>query len=418
MLQKEDFGPSRLGEDVESRSWRVGSHPDATRILVVEDDACFRDALGKFLSTHGLDHVKAESGEEALGRLREDTFGLMLLDITLPGMSGMEVVPQALETDPDLAIVILSGFSEASIATQCMHQGAFNYLTKPIELTDLKAAIDSALQRRHTRLEKRSIVSELKGEVVRQAKQLLEVRRSSHEITLATLMGLVTALEAKSEYLRGHSARVASFAASIANELGLPENDIEHIRLAGWLHDIGKIGIRDTVLNKRGPLSSSEYQHIKEHPTIATLILEPLSQMQEIAGYVRSHHEHWDGSGYPDGLAAEDIPIGGRIIGMAEVYEALTTTRPYQDTFTPEAAAARMREVSGTVIDPNLMDAFESVVERRQVLVFLDGETERHASVGGQQVQPEIFEPLGSRPRSVTDVSSDSQLGVGAVTLD
>jgi putative two-component system response regulator len=354
---------------------------DYTGVLVVEDEAPMREALAKYCSARGLEPVEVESGEEALELLKGGSIALMLLDLSLPGIGGMDVVPAALDADPDLAIVALSGQADASIATYCLQQGAYDYLIKPIEITDLQVAVDSALRRRYTRLQERGITTWLKTEVTRQADELREATQRFQDVTVATLKAMIAALEGKNEYMAGHSARVAAFAAGIASELELPEIEIERIRLAGWLHDLGKIGIRDAVLDKPGGLSDSDYAHIKRHPIIGATILHPLTDLRSVAEYVRSHHEHWDGSGYPDGLKGEEIPIGGRIICMAEVFEALTTERPYQKTLGPEAAAARMREIAGKVIDPNLMKAFQAVVERKQVLVFVGEEAGPRSSM-------------------------------------
>jgi HD-GYP domain-containing protein (c-di-GMP phosphodiesterase class II) len=144
------------------------------------------------------------------------------------------------------------------------------------------------------------------------------------------------------------------------------------VRVAARLHDIGKIGTREAVMNKEGPLTADEFEHVKQHVIIGSQILAPLSHLGSIIGAVRSHHERWDGTGYPDGLRGEEIPVEGRIIGAAEVYDALTTSRPYQEKMTPEQAVERMADLSGTVVDPKVYDALGAVVARRQTLVFLD----------------------------------------------
>ena len=189
---------------------------------------------------------------------------------------------------------------------------------------------------------------------------------------MATLEALVNALEAKNAFLAGHSARVAAVAATIASALQLPDDDVEQIRVAGRLHDLGMIGIREAVLNKEGPLSDEEYEHIKEHVTIGSRILAPLAHLGRIVDYVRSHHERWDGTGYPDGLTGEMIPIGARVIGVSEVYDALTTSRPYQEKLAPEEAVDRMGLLAGKVLDPAVMEALRTAVGTRQTLVFID----------------------------------------------
>lgn len=342
------------------------------RILVVDDDDGVRRALARFLAGRGYQVETAANGQEALEKLRADHIALMLLDVRMPGMSGLDVVPEALEIDPDLAIVMLSALADAASAAICLQRGALDYLTKPIELTDLGHAVERALRKRDTMIQNRQIYDWLKEEVRERTQELERERQKLEQLSVATLEALINALEAKDRYLSGHSARVSALAATIAHEMGLPEEEVDRVRMAGRLHDLGKIGIRESVLNKEGPLTPEEYRHVQEHVVIGSQILAPLKHLGPIVGYVRGHHEHWDGSGYPDGLAGEAIPLGARIICAAEIYDALTTSRPYQPTMTPEQATERMRALMGTVIDPKVMDALSRAVERRRTLVFID----------------------------------------------
>lgn len=189
---------------------------------------------------------------------------------------------------------------------------------------------------------------------------------------VATLEALVNALEAKDRYLRGHSARVADMAASVAKEMGLPDDTIDAVRTGGRLHDIGKIGVREEIITKQGPLTNTEFEEVKRHTTIGAEILAPLVYLGPVIQYIRSHHERWDGKGYPDGLAGEAIPIGARIIGAVEIYDALTTSRSYQEKMVPELAVERLRDLVGNVLDPTVHRALQAVVARREALVFLD----------------------------------------------
>lgn len=343
-----------------------------TKILVVDDDEGVRRALARFLAGRGYRVETAADGREALEKLKSDGVALMLLDIRMPGMSGIDVVPDALEIDPDLAIIMLSALTDATSAAICMQRGAMDYLTKPIELTDLGNAVERALRKRDTMIQNRQISDWLKEEVRQRTEELQRERQKLEQLSVATLEALINALEAKDRYLSGHSARVSALAATIAHELGLPEDEVERVRMAGRLHDLGKIGIREEVLNKRGPLTEEEYRHVQEHVVIGSQILAPLKHLGPVVDYVRGHHEHWDGTGYPDGLAGEAIPLGARIICAAEIYDALTTSRPYQETMTPEQATERMRSLAGKVIDPKVMEALSRAVERRKTLVFID----------------------------------------------
>src|SRR5437773_12147140 len=296
----------------------------------------------------------------------------MLSDIRMPGTSGVDLVPQALEIEPDLAILMLTAVNDATSAALCMQRGAMDYLTKPIELADLGRAVQRALKRREMLLENRHLNQWLKEEVTTRTAELHRESQKLERIPVATLEALVNALEAKDPYMRGHSARVADLSATIAHQLGLSDEQLEQVRVAGRLHDVGMTGTRESVLSKAGVLTQEEFEHVKQHVLIGSQILAPLSHLGDIIPAVRGHHERFDGTGYPDGLRGEAIPLAARIIGAAEVYDALTTSRAYQDKMTRENAIGRIADLSGTVLDPAVFEALSSVVARRRTLVFLD----------------------------------------------
>ena len=342
------------------------------QILVVDDEEPIRNALKKFLMQQQYEVYAAGTGDEALQQLRRHRIALMLCDIRMPGTSGVDLVPQAIEIEPELAILMLTAVNDATSAALCMQRGAMDYLTKPIELADLGRAVQRALKRREMLLENRQVNQWLKEEVSTRTAELQRERGKLERLSIATLEALVNALEAKDPYMRGHSARVADLSATVAHELGMPEEDVEQVRVAGRLHDIGKIGTRESVLNKQGALTPEEFEHVKQHVIIGSQILAPLAHLGDIIPAVRHHHERWDGTGYPDGLRGEEIPIGARIIGAAEVFDALSTSRAYQEKMSPEKAAQRAADLSGTVLDPKVFEALASVVARRRTLVFLD----------------------------------------------
>ena len=341
-------------------------------ILVVDDEEAIRNAVRKFLIHEGYEVAVAATGEEALAILHRQKVTGILLDVNLPGANGIDLVPQIMELEPTVAILMLTAVNDATSAALCMQRGALDYLIKPIDLAHLGRAIARALERRHTMLEGQQINQWLKEEVaLRVAERRLE-QATQERISVATLEALVNALEAKDPYLRGHSARVADLSAGVAAYLQCADEEIEAIRTAGRLHDIGKIGIREEILNKQGPLSDEEYEHVKQHVLVGSQILAPLVHLRHVITYVRSHHERWDGCGYPDRLAGDAIPLGARIIGAVEIYDALTTARPYQEKMQSQDALDRMRALVGTAIDPAIHAALEAVVLRRHGLVFLD----------------------------------------------
>src|SRR5213594_509120 len=350
----------------------VAESSGTVQVLVVDDEEPIRNALKKFLAQQQFEVYAAGSGEEALQQLRRHRISLMLCDIRMPGTSGVDLVPQAIEIEPELAILMLTAVNDATSAALCMQRGAMDYLTKPIELVDLGRAVQRALRRREMQGENRKLSAWLKEEVTTRTAELHRERMRLERISTATLEALVNALEAKDPYLRGRSARVADLSATIASQMELADEEVEQIRVAGRLHDIGKIGTRESVMEKQGPLTPEEYDHVKQHVIIGSQILAPLHHLGSVINYVRSHHERWDGSGYPDGLKGEDIPVGARVIGAAEVFDALTTSRPYQDKLTPEQAVEHMAQLSATVLDPKVYEALVTVVSRRGTLVFLD----------------------------------------------
>lgn len=354
------------------------ARPDSpTTVLIVDDEESIRNVLKRFITGLGYETLAAADGKEALAAVERHKVTAILLDVRLPDMSGVDLVPRLLQAEPDAAILMLTAINDATSAALCMQRGALDYLTKPIDLDALGRAVLRALNRRHARLEDHEINRWLKEEVAVRAAELRQERANLERISVATLEALVNALEAKDPYLRGHSARVADLAASIADELGCDDEMIEWVRTAGRLHDIGKIGIREEILNKQGPLTDHEYQHVKEHVTVGSQILAPLVHLKDIISYVRNHHERWDGKGYPDCLAGEAIPLGARIIGAVEIYDALSTSRPYQEKMPAATAVTRMRDLAGTVIDPAVHAALESVVQHRPTLTYLDEKSDR-----------------------------------------
>src|SRR5258707_1115474 len=344
----------------------------SVQILVVDDEDAIRNALKNFLTQQEFEVYAAGSGEEALQQLQRHRIALMLCDIRMPGTSGVDLVPDALEIEPELAILMLTAVNDATSAALCMQRGAMDYLTKPIELADLGRAVQRALKRREMLLENRQLNQWLKEEVTTRTAEVQRERMKLERLSIATLEALVNALEAKDAYMRGHSARVADLSATVAHELGISEEDVEHVRVAGRLHDLGKIGTRESVLNKQGALTPDEFEHVKQHVIIGSQILAPLTHLGDIIPAVRHHHERGDGTGYPDGLRGEEIPMGARIIGAAEGFAALSTSRAYQEKMSPEKAVERAADLSGTALDSKDYEALVSVVARRRTLVFLD----------------------------------------------
>jgi putative two-component system response regulator len=345
------------------------------RILVVEDEEAVRGAFQRFLQSRGYDVRVVDTAEAGLQALAAERFTVALFDIHLPGMTGIEAVPAALTTDPELAVIMLTAVDDAMTATAAIGHGALDYLVKPIELADLETALKRALHKRSLQIEQQRVERLIREEVVLRTAELEKEKQALRELTMNIARSLINAMEAKDLYLRGHSHRVAELGASVAEELGLDADMVEHVRLAGQLHDVGKIGIRESVLNKPDKLTAQEFEHVKDHVRMGMEILAPLTHLERVLSFVHDHHEHWDGSGYPRGLKGDAITIGGRILAAADAFDAVTSRRAYREALSQRAAVEYLQAHVGTLLDPRVYAALRSVVERRRAMEFIDLDT-------------------------------------------
>ena len=346
--------------------------PGAPRLLVVDDEAALQTAVARFLRTRGYEVETAGSADAAMEQLRRSRFALVLCDVRMPGVSGLDLVPRAVALDPDLAVIMVSGVNDAATATSALQSGAGDYLVKPMELPVLVQAVERALRRRALAVERRRFEQLLREEVAVATQELERDREALRTLTVSVAETLINAMEVKDVYLRGHSQRVASLGAEIAEEMGLDPDTVEQVRLAGRLHDVGKIGIRESVLNKPGGLTPEEFEHVKGHVRIGMEILAPLQHLGVVLTYVQDHHERWNGSGYPRGLAGDAISIGGRILGAADAFDAITSRRAYREPLDAQATVTYLGQHAGTSLDPGVYRALRAVVERGQSLSFID----------------------------------------------
>jgi putative two-component system response regulator len=320
-------------------------------ILVVDDEPAVRRLLRQILSTRGYECREAENADEALVQLRDDSVGLVLLDIKMPGRSGVDLLPEIKADYPDTAIIIATAVSDTNIAIECMKHGAYDYVTKPYNIDQVIIAVGRALEKRKLEIENKDYQQHLEQKVTEQTEKI----RTSF---LNTMTSLAYALEAKDKYTAGHSQRVAQMSEAIARELALPWEDIEKVKLASQLHDIGKIGVRESVLNKPGRLTDDEFEDTQCHPQIGEHILAPVVDDVEILDAVRHHHERYDGTGYPDGIAEGKIPMGARILAVADTFDAMTSDRPYRKAMSIELAANEIKRNAGKQFDSEVVDAF------------------------------------------------------------
>lgn len=327
-------------------------------ILVVDDEEFIREIICRKLSGEGFDCDSAPDAEEGLEKVKGGSFDCVLSDIHMPGMNGIELLQRIKEADGDIAVILITGAPDIDAALEAMRLGAYDHLTKPVNLAALQMTVERALENRRLIQENRDYQKNLESMVEERTKQLQTANEDLRALFTGSIKALAHALEAKDEYTQGHSARVAEQSVSIAKRLALTDKHIQHIWLAGYLHDIGKIGIREAVLNKPGKLDDSEWQMIQQHPVFAGRILGPIPELTEIIEIVVHHHERYDGTGYPDGLEGGRIPLGARVLAVADTYDALTSKRPYRDALTDAEAIRIIDEAAGTQLDPVIVRAF------------------------------------------------------------
>jgi putative two-component system response regulator len=330
------------------------SSNDATaRCLIVDDDAQVRQVLTRVIRTHGLSPVEASSGADALSVLkRVGEVPLCISDIYMPEMDGVTFLREALQRYPDMAVIMLTGMAEVSTAVECLKLGALDYISKPVMVEEVRARLDKALDKRRLVLENRFYQQSLELRVQ-------ELDRRNRASLINGVQMLVHALEAKDAYTSGHSSRVSRYAMKTGVLLGFTDDALEHIRLGGELHDIGKIGTREAILNKPSALTSEEFAHIKEHSVLGERILAPfLAQSPSVLRIVRSHHERMDGSGFPDGLRGEKIPLEARIVAVVDAFDAMTTNRAYRPLRSAPEGVQELRRYAGVQFDTDVVETF------------------------------------------------------------
>lgn len=309
------------------------------RILVVDDDHRVRDVLTRFLEREGYAVIPATSGEEALEHVRAQPPDLVLLDVQLPGIDGYQVC-HLLKENPATALIpvtILTGMQDAEARMRGIESGADDFLTKPFEYTLLRARI-------RTQLRIKRLTDEL-------------------ESTELVVFSMARWVEYKDPYTEGHLRRIAGYSEQTAQALCLSPEQARVVRHAGVLHDIGKIGVREDLLRKPGRLTPDEEVELRRHAQYGAAIVAPMRFAGDVAPIILSHHEHWDGAGYPFGLRGEQIPLGARIIAVVDAFDAMTSDRPYRKSLGQEEAVRRLRSGSGSQWDPRVVTAFLELLD-------------------------------------------------------
>jgi putative two-component system response regulator len=315
---------------------------DRARVLIVDDRPQGTEPMRAALALAGYEVMTASTSNQALHCIEQDRPDVVLLDVMMPGVNGYELCT-SLKSDPRtrlIPVILLAPLDESGGKLRGIEAGCDDFLRRPVNLVELLSRV----------------------------KSLVRTKRLNEELISAenTILALARAIQAKDPYAQGHLERVADYASALGREIGLSAREQELLRKGGILHDIGKIGIRDAVLLKHGPLTKEEWEHIKTHPVLGETICQPLGE-KALVLIIRHHHERYDGKGYPDGLAGEAIPLGARIMAIADAYDALTSDRPHRGRFSPRQALDIMRREARAQFAPALSSRFITLLERRRL---------------------------------------------------
>lgn len=331
--------------------------PTPRAILIVDDDEAIRGALAEFLREQGYGPVEeARNGEEALALLERSRYFLVVTDISMPQMGGLELLAEIRRRWPETDVAVVTGHLELDFAIQALKEGAFDYFKKPFRFEEVLATCRRVERQQY--LERRS----------RQLERLEAVHEAEERHLLEFMLALARIIDMKSPYTREHSDRTAKIARIVCERLGLSGQEADRVALGARLHDIGKVAVPDCILDKPGPLTVEEYEVMKEHPGRGAELCRNIHCLERVVPMIRWHHENLDGTGYPDGLRGDELPLDARIVRVADYWDAVTSRRSYRDPMSEDQAIAVIsEECAAGRLDPDVCEALFAAVHGGQV---------------------------------------------------
>lgn len=350
-------------------------------IFVIDDEEPIRKVLNTHLAKEGFDVTLSSGGHKVFEELKASSFDLVICDITMPEVNGIKVLEFVRDAFPLSPIVMLTGLTDISIAIDVMKKGAFDYVMKPVGKDELMSVIrrglvhrDLLARNKELELENRQYQVFLEHKVRERTKELnskaMELQKANcalKSMNIQFVNVLAETIEAKDTHTRGHCNRMRAICVELGRLSGLAPDELEVLEYASVLHDLGKIGVNEAILNKEGPLTEEECSRIKEHAEIGEKILQGVPTMEFVARVVGSHHENFDGTGYPRRKKGAEIPLEARIIAVADIFDAMRSDRPYRKGLPIEVIINEMRRVAGTQLDPGLVALFiENAVYERE----------------------------------------------------
>ncbi len=334
------------------------------RILVVDDEEAIREVVTTLLEAQGYRCTVVSNGRLALDQFKAAPHDLVLSDIIMPEMDGLRLLEQLRASDPDVPVIMVTAMHDISIALQAIRSGAYDYILKPFEKDQLYMSVSRALERRRLVLENRTYQSDLERLVAERTQQLSLALRDLEESYDYTLEALGGALDMKDAETEGHCQRVTAFTITIAKAVKVDRASLRHIARGAFLHDIGKMGVPDSILRKPGPLTDEERTIMRRHCEIGFAVLKRIPFLREAAEIVLTHQEFFDGTGYPRGLKGEQIPLGSRIFAVADTLDAMISDRPYRKAQSVSAAREEIQRFSGRQFDPAVVEVFLGMPEK------------------------------------------------------
>lgn len=328
------------------------------QILIVDDEESIRTVVAQRLVKENYSCVTANNGKEALRHLYGNHFSLIISDVKMPEMDGMELLSNVKALDPNMMMIMMTAYAEIDIAIEAMRLGAYDFIIKPFDLELMVLTVKKALETKELHEELEDFHNRLKRQVeIRTAKfnEALRTLKMAHFDSVRVLVG---AIDARDPHIVGHSDRVRKMSLKIGMKLDFREDRLERLEYGALLHDIGMIGIGNEILQKKDPLSPEENQCIRMHPLIGAKIVEGVDFFMDKIPMIRHHHEHFDGSGYPDGLSGVAIPLEARIILVSDAFDAMTSLRPHRQPMALEDALEELEKGKAKQFDPEIVEIF------------------------------------------------------------
>ena len=339
------------------------AHDGPARVLVVDDEAAASKLLYLILGPPEFQCSIANNGEEAMAALEREPFDAVISDLRMPGLSGTKLLMQVRRLHPNVALLVTTGVSDVDVGVEAMRCGADDYLVKPLREGAVRASLQNALHKRELERQVQNYRQHLEEMVAERTGQVQAALQQVERGYDHTLQALGAAIDLRDNDTAGHSWRVRGYSMEIARAMGWPEEQLGSLSKGAYLHDIGKLGVPDGILLKKGPLDAQEWKVMKRHAQIGFDLVKGIPFLADAAEIVYSHHERFDGKGYPRGLQGEQILLGARIFAVADALDAITSDRPYRKASSFESGQEAIRTCSGTQFDPHVVDIFLSIAQ-------------------------------------------------------